>query len=387
LFAELDKFVMSSKSMSFFGTFVLSLFLLFANNNADVLAEERKFLNLNLQFLGEYQLTESSYQDTKVGGFSGITYNTQKDEYYVISDDRSYYSPARFYTLKINIQENKIKDIDIKNVTFLKDEIGNNYPVSSIDTEGIALSPKNTLFISSEGVADKEIPPFINEFDLQGNFLKAVPIPQRYIPKIAEKKGIENNLGFESLAIKSNGMMNQEPFRLFTVTESALTQDIDLDNSETFNRSRLMHYVINPFGAATLVAEHLYQLDSPSFGTLHHGIPDLLTLPQEGHLLSIERSLGINGYGVKIFQIVMANASDTSNQESLAGNIQNINPIQKKLLLDLGTLDIQLDNLEGITLGPRLADGSRSLIIISDNNFSEPDKQKNQFLLFKLTGL
>ena len=376
-----------SKSISFLSTFLLSLLLLFANNDADVWAENKKFLNLDLEFLGEYQLTETAYQETKVGGLSGITYNSQKDEYYVISDDRSYYSPARFYTLKINIDENKIEDIEIQNVTFLKDETGSNYPVSSIDTEGIALSPRNTLFISSEGFADKQIPPFIQEFDLQGNLLNTVKIPERYIPNVAEKKGIENNLGFESLTIKSNGWMNQEPFRLFTVTESALSQDIDLENPDTFNRSRLMHYVINPFGAPTLVAEHLYKLSTPSFGTLYHGIPDLLALPQEGCLLSIERSLGMNGYGVKVFQIVMANASDISSQSSLAGNIQNINPIQKKLLLDLGELNLQLDNLEGITLGPRLADGSRIIIMISDNNFADADKQKNQFLLFKLTGL
>ena len=375
------------KSIRFLGVFFCFLLLVLTNQNSDVLAEERLFLKLNIQFLGEYQLTDKSYQDTKLGGFSGITYDSQKDQYYVISDDRSYFSPARFYTLKIDIDGQQIKNIDIKNVTFLKDQTGNNYQVSSIDTEGIALSPRNTLFISSEGVADKEIPPFIQEFDLQGNFLKTVKIPERYIPKIAEKKGIENNLGFESLTIKSNGFMNQEPFRLFTATESALAQDIDLENPETFNRSRLMHYVINPFGEPTLVAEHLYSIDSPSFGTLSHGIPDLLALPQEGYLLSIERSFGMKGYGVKIFQIVMANASDISSQKSLAGNIQNINPVKKKLLLDLGELDLELDNLEGITLGPRLADGSRSLIIISDNNFAEEGKQKNQFLLFKLTGL
>jgi hypothetical protein len=81
----------------------------------------------------------------------------------------------------------------------------------------------------------------------------------------------------------------------------------------------------------------------------------------------------------------MANASDISNQKSLAGEINNITPIRKKLVLDLQKLGIKLDNLEGLTFGPRLADGSQSLIMVSDNNFAKDGKQKNQFLLFKLT--
>ncbi|MGA1603886.1 MAG: endonuclease/exonuclease/phosphatase, partial [Prochlorothrix sp.] len=40
---------------------------------------------------------------------------------------------------------------------------------------------------------------------------------------------------------------------------------------------------------------------------------------------------------------------------------------------------------EGRTLGPVLADGSQSLLMISDNNFSP--EQQTQLLLFRLQGL
>jgi hypothetical protein len=52
------------------------------------------------------------------------------------------------------------------------------------------------------------------------------------------------------------------------------------------------------------------------------------------------------------------------------------------LLLDLSTLGIPLDNVEGMTLGPRLPDGRRSLVLVSDNNFAA--SQFTQFLLFAL---
>jgi hypothetical protein len=41
-----------------------------------------------------------------------------------------------------------------------------------------------------------------------------------------------------------------------------------------------------------------------------------------------------------------------------------------------------LDNVEGMTLGPTLPDGRRSLILVSDHNFA--GSQFTQFLLFAL---
>lgn len=375
---------MMIKRLRFFGIFLSCLLFIFGFYNLTAFAEDRVFLDLKLQFLDEYQLTDNNYQDTVIGGFSGITYNPEKDIYYVISDDRSNLSPARFYTLKIDINNDKINQINIENVTFLKDENGENYTENTSDTEAITLSPRNTLFIGSEGVSKTNIAPFINEYNLDGKLINSVRIPERYIPKEGEKKGVENNLGFESLTIKANGTIPQDPFRLFTITESALVQDVNLNNPETTLRSRLMHYVINLFGDPVLVGEHLYIVDNPELGVLYNGVSELLALPQEGYLLSLERTFGLRGHGVKIFQLVMANASDIFSQKTLAANIDNITPIRKKLVLDLQKLGIKLDNLEGMTFGPRLADGSQTLILVSDNNFAKEGKQKNQFLLFKL---
>jgi hypothetical protein len=54
-------------------------------------------------------------------------------------------------------------------------------------------------------------------------------------------------------------------------------------------------------------------------------------------------------------------------------------------VLDLSTLGIYLDNLEGMALGPRLPDGTQSLLLVSDDNFS--NSQLTQFLLFRLNGV
>ncbi|MGY6528622.1 MAG: esterase-like activity of phytase family protein [Cyanobacterium sp.] len=368
---------------------IIVLFLLICSflliDNKAVFAQERLFLDLSLDYLDSYELTLQDYQDTRVGGLSGITYNKQKDEFYAVSDDRSRLAPARFYTLKIDLENNKINDVNIEGVTLLKNNQGTVYGKDTIDPEAIALSPRNSVFISSEGISHLGVAPFINEYDLDGNLLSEVPIPKRYIYDEEESTGIQDNLGFESLTIKANGTMAQDPFRLFTGTELALTQDFDEDIPETLLRSRLMHYVVNPFGQPVLISENLYPVEKPDFGTMFNGLNELYALPEEGYLLSLERTLGLRGFGAKIFQIVMANATDIYAEKSLAGNIDNINVIKKKLVLNLKDLKINLDNLEGLTFGPRLADGSQSLILVSDNNFT-PATQKTQFILFKLNG-
>ncbi len=136
-------------------------------------------------------------------------------------------------------------------------------------------------------------------------------------------------------------------------------------------------------GDPVLVAEHLYLLETAPAEVISNGLTELLALPTEGYFLSLERTFGLTGAGAKIFQVVIGNATDTSNIASLKGNLAQVRTLKKQLLFDLGDLDIELDNLEGITIGPRLPDGSKSLLLISDDNFNE--EQINQLLLFRLS--
>lgn len=358
-----------------------------------VSAEERMFLDLSLEFVGEYQLPKQTFQDTVVGGLSGITYDRTKNRFYAVSDDRSNFSPARFYTLDLKLTSSEtgqleINKIDIEGVTLLKNEKGETYPAGEIDLEGIGLSPRDTLYISSEGAISKQIRPFIGEFDLKtGKSLKSLKIPQRYFfddskAADAQPRGIRDNLGFEALTLGLSSVLRDDPFRLFTATESALWQDSPPKTPQENTRIRLMHYVVNPFDEPLLVAEHLYPLDLAANDVLASGLCELTALEKEGYLLSLERTFGLSGFGAKIYQVVNSNSTDTSRILAFQGPLSKVVPLQKKLLLDLSELGIELDNLEGMTLGQKLPDGSQLLVLVSDDNFK--NEQVNQVLVFRL---
>ena len=48
----------------------------------------------------------------------------------------------------------------------------------------------------------------------------------------------------------------------------------------------------------------------------------------------------------------------------------------------MNDLGVFIDNIEGVTFGPKLVNGKQSLLFVSDNNFS--NKQKTQILLFEV---
>lgn len=388
--------LLGQRILHLFSLAIILLTLTTACSPPQAVAKDRTFLDFSLDFLSEYQLPKINFDDVAVGGLSGIAYDgkgtaTPTDpafRFYAISDDPSEYGDARFYTLKLNLAEADtgkfaIDRVAVEGITYLADKDGKTFSKDSINAEGIAISPRKSVFVASEGVTHLGIPPFVREFDLKtGKIRGSLPIPERYLPDTTDEnqgRGVVDNLGFESLTIdpESWSADGLDPFRIFTAIEAPLMQDSD---PEQVKNLRLLHYVIVD-KTAQLVSENFYQLD-PAPLTILNGLTELVAIGKGGHLLSLERSFGVYGYGAKIFQLALGGATDTSRIYSLKGNVTTAEPVKKKLLLDLKDLEIPLYNLEGMTLGPRLPDGSQSLVLVSDDNFDE--EQKTQFLLFRL---
>jgi hypothetical protein len=370
----------------------IAIFLTSCSPDLPTEASNRIFNKVAIEYIGEAKIPNYlRIKDTLVGGLSGLTYDRQRDRFYVISDDRGDQSPARFYTLKLDLdtkdpQQVKFNKVDITDVTILKNAEGKPYPPKETDTEAIAVTADSSVYITSEGDRTRNIPPFINEFDLKtGKVKQALPIPQRYLPDTEGKRGVQNNLAFEGITLSPTGTLpaSGEPLRLFAATESALMQDKEVPKVGKNGRipgakNRWLHYLLS--NRPEIISEHLYQLDSPPLGAIEHGLSEIQSIDTSGHFLTLERSFGLTGFRVKIFQTTMAGATDTSKIASFKGNT-TIQAIKKDLAFDLKKLDIYIDNLEGMAVGGRLPDGSQTLLLVSDNNFSS--RQITQFLLFK----
>lgn len=360
----------------FFVTIVVVTFIL---SNFSTTAVEVK----GIDFIGEATLpTGTKFKNTELGGLSGITYDSRKQLYYAISDDRSQKSAARFYTFQINLNKDSFQESDIKPiaVTTLKNKNGKTFIEGTIDPEGIALHINSSIFVSSEGDGRKGINPFIKEFSVvSGEEIDSLSIPDKFLLSKDKKQGIRNNLAFESLTITPDKKY------LFAATENALIQDGEQAQPNQGSLCRILQYNLI---TQQLEKEFLYptKLVKPFFkltGRFSSGLTDLLALDSQGNFLSIERTFTGFGFVNTLFKVSLAKADDIKNIDSLQQvDIESIKAVKKELLFDLAKLDVALDNTEGLTIGATLPNGQPSLILVSDNNFN--NLQRTQFLVFQL---
>jgi 3-phytase len=317
-----------------------------------------------LTFVGASTFNSSTtFEGTTVGGLSGITYDAANDRYYVISDSRNDGTgPVRFYTLGIDLSSlstNTPGAVNFTGVTTLKDSSNTPFAPNISDTEGIALTNNGNVFISSEGVFSSTIvQPFVNRFDLatgQQNLVE--PIPEKFVASADPTFGIRNNRAFEGLSITPDQNF------LFTSTETALEQDDAEPTSNSGTASRILKFDLTTNSAG---AEYLYNTDNGN------GISEILAV-DNNTLLVLERFV-VPTLSLKLYQVSLADATDISGYNSISSDPGSIIPLQKTLVADLSSSEFtsvgfRRDNFEGMTFGPTLPNGNRSLLLISDNNF------------------
>ncbi|MEO7046938.1 MAG: esterase-like activity of phytase family protein, partial [Ferruginibacter sp.] len=117
-------------SLIIFFAFNLSSCSTTRKNTATNNSEEIK----TVHFLGQYIVPYNfQYNNTTVGGLSGIDYNPLDKNYYMISDDRSAINPARYYSAHISFTEKGIDGVNFTGVHYLLQPDGKVYPNSKQD--------------------------------------------------------------------------------------------------------------------------------------------------------------------------------------------------------------------------------------------------------------
>jgi len=330
----------------------------------------------SLQFLGQTIVaTGTTFAGTTVGGLSSITYDADRGVFYALSDDQT---NARFYTLRIGPSGT----VEFVAVTTLKAPDGQPYPPLSLDPEGLTLTKDGELIVTSEGIAARGIAPWVRRYALDGSFLGDLPVPGAFLPTSATH-GVRQNLAFEAAAVAPDGR------HLFVGMEGALVQDGPAATLAGGSPSRILRYNLQ---TGRLDGQYVYVTDPvaeppvPATNFSVNGLVELLPFNDE-FMLSMERSFSVGapdtGNTIKLYSVAFPGATNVDGVESLAGMLGSIRTTEKTPLLDLDTLGIALDNVEGMTIGPTLPDGRRSLVLVSDNNFAA--SQFTQFLFFALS--
>ena len=294
----------------------------------------------------------------RVGGLSGIV--PAPDGTWLAVVDNEGETPARVFRLTFTVGENGPTAADegrpvARQAIRLEGLNGKNF-----DGEGIALAPSGNLLVSSE------TEPSIREFSLAGKLVRELPVPSLFLA--GKGTGIRGNQGFESLSLSPDGRA------LWTANERALQQDSP-DEKDRPSPVRLLRYERRG-DAFVPGAQLVYEVDPivnpPAKGFSVRGLAELLALP-DGRLLALEREfVAGRGMTIQLFLVSTPGATDVSGLESLAG--ARYTPVRKTLVYDFARAGFLPDNIEGLAFGPRLADGSRTLVLVSDDNF-EPLQQ------------
>lgn len=328
----------------------------------------------------------TSFKGTTIGGLSGIDYDSTRNVYYLICDDRSEHQAARYYTAQVPVNGDKVTFTGVNSLP-MRD--GSPFPATKTlapDPEAMRYNPHTDHLIwSSEGerilnAKDTILKdPAIYELSHDGKFLDTFPVPAPMHMQVTNN-GPRKNGTFEGLGFTPDGK-----YMFVSVEEPRYEDGPRAGLRDTTAWIRIIKYNLQ---TRQPIAQFAYKLAPiaaapiPADGFAINGIPDILVL-SENQLLIMERSFstGVKNCTIRLYKADLSQATDVSAIPSLQ-TYTHFTAVAKKPLFDFESLNTYVDNVEGMTFGPRLPNGHRSLICVADNNFS--DKEETQFYIFDI---
>lgn len=342
---------------------------------------------MRLTYWGETVIRHGEkFQKTTIGGISGMMYND--GVLYAISDDKGRDGEPRFYEFNLSFKD-KTVELKPKAVRFISGVPDNLIKKGGLDLEGLFRFPNGDILLSSEGKNDSKprIQSKVIRVSAEGKWKSELALPEKFLvePLGQQKKGVQNNRSLESLTGFQDGKV------IFTTSESSLIQDIKKNEEHLGDGVRIVKYVDEGKGLQAK-AEYPYKIDafgknaagSPEF---FRGISDMLAVSDD-KVLVLERGARFIGTTwastVSIYLADLRGAMDVSAVKSLA--TEKVSYVPKTRLVDFETdlatarKDMAIDNFEALSWGPNLPDGRKTLLVMSDNNFSS--KQRTELIVF-----
>jgi hypothetical protein len=341
----------------------------------------------SLRFIGEQRIPlKLEVEGTTAGGFSGIDYDPASQTWFIESDDRSNINSARFYTAKLDYDASAFRSVTLTGVRFFRQADGSVYPGPAKggdvpDIETIRVDPLDgSIWYASEGDRRYGLNPWLRHATREGALLGEMPLPENFKVWKDAERGSRNNLSLEGLTFAPDGKS------LWLSLEAPLYEDGPEPTPLHGAVTRITRFARD----GKVLGQYGYQIDAipaaPAPGkAADNGVSEILAVNSH-ELLVLERAAAQGADGlytnyVRVYAMDIEGATDVQGLPALAG--ASFTPARKRLVLDLNTLGLPaLDNVEGISWGPLLANGRRSLVLISDDNFGK--NQVTQLLLFEV---
>lgn len=346
-----------------------------------------------LRFLSEYTIAHNiTFQNTIIGGLSGIDYNSSDSLFYLLSDDRSVYNDARFYTARIKFLNQQIDTIEFLSLQSLLQKNGLPFPSSRVsaknatDPEAMRYNTKTSQIVwSSEGerivIGGEKVltNPSITTSTEKGDYISSWRIPSNLFMQV-NLKGPRKNGSLEGLTFEND----------FSTLLVAMEEPLYEDGANAefgVSASWVRFFRFDP-ASRKCTEQYAYPLDPVAYPAIPptsfkvNGISEILSFGKN-RVLVVERSFSTGRISctVKLFLADLTDAENISKTYSLERHLP-APAISKSLLLNMDNLGIHIDNVEGVTFGPTLPNGHKTLIFVTDNNFLPT--QKTQFLLFEI---
>ncbi|MFN0302768.1 MAG: esterase-like activity of phytase family protein [Burkholderiales bacterium] len=364
--------------------------------------------------------------ENRLGGFFSDLYYDRKQEKYFALPDRGpgggtigYDTRVQKFDIKIDERTGGIKSVYLDKTIKLKrqdgvafnglrpdlDPLNGNQAVlgRSFDSEGLVVGKNKRFYISDE------YGPSVREFNKKGVQLREFTTPDNLLPRNSLSsldfvngrstvnnngtivRGRQDNRGFEGVAMTPDGKT------LYAVLQDPLVNEGSQNDGR---RSRNVRIVGFDVATGLPTKQFIYQLEA--IAEINARIPaaNAFSATNQGRSIGLSAIIAINqneflvlerdnrGIGVdpatllpigskRLFKINIAAATDVSalslaNTDTLPAGVV---PVAKSLYFDMAAaltakgLPIP-EKLEGITIGPRLKDGSYALLIGTDNDFS-----------------
>lgn len=308
---------------------------------------------MGFRLLGEAGIPGLTVNGATFGGLSGVDYDAATNTWFAISDDRSDHGPARFYSLSLGLSATAMSASVKPGMVALLRKDGTPYPPSAtagtdtVQPQAIRFdaTTKNVFWAEAgENTATLAVDPSVRESGATGQFVAQLPVSNRL--RSTGAAGIQQGKGLSGLAFSTNNAL------AVSTVAAPLLQD-----GATVTRITAQSRALN----WNIIWQYAYQLDALA----GNQVADILAVDTT-HYLVLERA---DGDDVRLYEIDVTGATNVAGVQALAG--ATFTPVSKKLVLDLHSLALgHPAAFSGLTWGPSLPDGERTLVLVSDDGFA-----------------